>query len=184
MRRARDHRALARIRNRDRWERRGMLKFLGAATAIIALFSTSSAVAQTFATVPGTYTFEGVSVTIQKGGGPQISCLMSIDFTNHGGSYVTADNVVFTGHNGFCDAGFVFKDTPWLVTVGTNIRLHDVYIKTLVPTGDCNGDIVMYYGMSSAEDLNFETGFWTPSTLPEVSPGSGDCKIYGVISWP
>lgn len=183
MRRAHDHRALARILNGDHWEAH-MLKFLGIATAVVALVSAPCAQAQTFTTVPGIYTFSGIGVTIRKGN-TQLICYMSIDITNSGGGNITADNVVFTGSSGFCDAGFVFTNTPWLVTVGTNITFHDVYISTLFPSGDCNGNLAMYFSPTgSTESLSFETGFTTPSTLLEVSPGSGDCKIEGVISWP
>lgn len=161
-----------------------MRKFISASVAAFALIAAQAASAQTFATTPGTYTFSGFGVSLQKDFGPLLSCNLSIDITNYGNS-ITADNVVFTGAGGFCDA-FFFRNEPYVVTVsGSTVSISGIYLETYFPAGDCSGFIDATFSLSgTTEELLIDTGFGTGVTLPEVSASTGECKILGVISNP
>jgi hypothetical protein len=163
-----------------------MIRFLGIAATAMAMISVEPVSAQTFSTTGGVYTFSGSGVAIRKGLGSPLNCFMSVDITNDGMGNITADNIVFSGSFGFCDAGFVAANVPWTVTVsGSTVTFHNVYIQTMFPGGDCEGDLVASFSQTGViEELSFDTGFTTPSTLHEVSPGTGSCSLAGVLSWP
>lgn len=163
-----------------------MRKFLGVAVATLALVSASSASAQTFATTPGTYTFDGFNVQVKKGDGPQLSCYLSIDIVRNSSGGITATNPVLTGSLGFCDT-VVFQGAPWTVTnPSPNVwRVNGIYVDTTITDGDCQGYLDATFIGTGPERLSLNTGFVTPppSTLPQVTTG-GPCKISGVIDWP
>jgi hypothetical protein len=167
-----------------------MKKLVSTAVAALALVSAGSASAQTFASTPGSYTFSGSSVKVQKGNGPVLTCTMSIDIINTSGT-ITADNPVLTGNFGFCDT-VVLMGQAWPVsssgptyTVGDAIT-DPVYADTTITPGDCQGVIPAdYSALGTTEDLTIDFGFPTSpiaSTMPQVSSG-GPCKIDGTISW-
>lgn len=158
-----------------------MKKLLGIAAAL-ALLAPHAASAQTFTTTPGTYTFSGNGVLVQKGSGPLLSCFLSIDVTNDGTS-ITAGNPVLTGSGGFCNT-VVFQATPWPVMVsGTTVTISGIDVDTTITPGDCNGFLDATFSTSGGtESLTVDTGFTTTSTLPEVTASTGDCKIDGIIS--
>ena len=170
-----------------------MMKLLGAVVAALAFSSVSSASAQTFVSNPGTYTFLGSGVRVQKGTGPILTCTMTIDITNTSG-VLTADNPGLTGHFGFCDT-VSFQDVPWPVSVtggggnGSTVTIGSAidkaYARTTITPGDCHGTIpATVYLMGPSEDLVIDFGFAgsPPSTMLEYF-GGGDCKIDGTISW-
>lgn len=165
-----------------------MKKLLSIAVASIALCSAPSVYAQDWTAPPNntTYTFSSSNVSVQKGTGLQLTCFMSIDIVRDGSGVVTAQNPVMTG--GFfnlCNT-VVFQNTPWTVTnVGTNLwELSGIYVDTTVTAGDCQGKLVATFSAGPPETLTVNTGFTTPprSTLEEVDPGTGDCKISGTLS--
>jgi hypothetical protein len=160
-----------------------MRKLLSATVATMAIVSANAASAQTFTTTPGTYTFSGLAVDVQKGNGPQLTCSLSIDIVNSGGT-ITATNPSMTGGLlGLC-ASVVFQGAPWTVTnPSPNVwRVNGIYVDTTITPGDCQGHLDAVW--SPGENLTLDTGFSTASTLPEVDAGTGHCKIRGVISWP
>jgi hypothetical protein len=157
-----------------------MARLISIAAAASLVF-TLPAYAQTFKTVPGIYTFSG-EVYIKKGSGINLSCTMTMDIVNNG-SWYEADNVAFTDVNGICDRMFVPANMPWNVYSSINVVFDYVYVSTPFQTGDCTGSIYADYALISSEELHIETGFFSPSTLPEVVSGTGDCKIEGIISW-
>ncbi|WP_125458939.1 hypothetical protein [Sphingomonas koreensis] len=163
-----------------------MKKILSAAVASIALISAPSVSAQTFATTAGTYTFSGSGVSVQKGSGPLLSCTLSIDITNDGAGNITADNASLTGSFGFCNT-VVFQSSPWTVTNPSPgvWSVNGIYVDTTITNGDCSGYLDATFSLSgTTEQLSVDTGFTTTSTLPEVTAGTGDCKIDGTITWP
>ena len=163
-----------------------MVKSLGIAVAAIAIALAPPVSAQTFSTTAGTYTFSGSGVAVRKGSGGPLNCFVSIDITNDGMGNITADNIIFSGYFGFCDAGFVAANVPWTVTVsGSTVTFHNIYLQTMFPGGDCEGDLVASFTQTgSTEELTFDTGFTTPSTIPEVVAATGNCSLAGVLSWP
>jgi hypothetical protein len=167
-----------------------MKKLISVAIASIALVSAPSVSAQAFSTTPGTYTFDSTNVDVQKGGGLQLTCNLSIDVTRDALGNVTAGNPVMTG--GFFNlcTTVVFQNTPWTVTnVGPNVwRLSGIYVDTTVTAGDCSGYLDATFAIiGGKETLSVDTGFTpppppaAPSTLPEVDPGTGYCKIRGIL---
>lgn len=148
------------------------------AAASLAIVAAPAASAQTFATTPGTYTFAGSGVLVQKGSGPLLPCDLSFDITNSGG-VITADNPVLTGAGGACDT-VVFINTPYSVTVsGSTVSLFNVYADTTITPGDCAGTLTAAFSSSGGvETLTFN------STLPAVTPGTGDCTVQGAITNP
>lgn len=152
-----------------------MKKLLGIAAAL-ALLAPHAASAQTFTTTPGTYTFSGSGVLVQKGSGPLLSCTLSVDITNSG-SAITADNTSLTGSGGFCNT-VVFVGQPYNVTVsGSTVSFSAVYADTTITPGDCAGTLTATFTAGPPETLTVNT------TLPEVDPGTGDCTINGAITW-
>lgn len=152
-----------------------MKRLISVAASAIALTFAGSASAQTFTTTPGTYTFSGAGVFVQKGSGPLLQCFLSIDITNSGGT-VTAGNPILTGSGGFCDT-VVFQNTPWPVTVsGSDVSFSGVFADTTITPGDCSGTITATFSSGPPETLTLAT------TLPEVGAGTGDCTINGAIS--
>lgn len=153
-----------------------MKRLISIAASAVALTFAGSASAQTFTTTPGTYTFSGNGVVVQKGSGPVLSCFLSIDVTNSGGT-ITAGNPILTGSGGFCDT-VVFQNTPWPVTVsGSTVSFSGVYADTTITPGDCSGTITATYSGPS-ETLTLNT------ILPEVGAGTGNCTVNGAITWP
>jgi hypothetical protein len=165
-------------------EEREMNKFIISVAASLAAILPQAVSAQTFTTTPGTYTFAGNGVSVQKGSGPLLSCFLSIDITNSGGT-ITADNPILTGSGGFCDT-VVFQNTPWPVTVsGSTVTFSGVYVDTTITPGDCSGLLNATYSLvGTTEQLSVDTGFTSTSTLPAVTAGTGDCKIDGDITNP
>lgn len=151
-----------------------MKAYISIAAAGLAVALAPAATAQTFVTTPGTYTYSGSGVLVQKGNGPQLTCDLSFDITNDGSS-ITADNPVLTGNFGFCDT-VVFVSTPYTVTVsGLTVSLLGVYADTTITPGDCAGTLTATYS-SGPETLDFN------AILPEVGSGTGDCTVQGAIS--
>lgn len=159
-----------------------MKKFLIATAATLALVS-APAYAQTFASTPGTYTFDGGGVRVQKDNGPVLTCNLTVDITNDGAGNITASNAALTGFFGLCSS-VVFQGAPWTVTnPSTNVwRINGIYIDTTITAGDCAGYLDTTY--TPSDNLEADTGFTTTSTIPEVDAGTGDCKIDGIVSWP
>jgi hypothetical protein len=152
-----------------------MMKILSTAAAALAFMASQTASAQTFATTPGTYTFAGSGVLVQKGSGPLLSCDLSVTIVNNGSTITATPSL--TGFFGFCDT-VVFTGAPYNVVVsGSNVTLQSVYADTTITPGDCAGDITASWAGGSPETLTVNT------TLPAVSSGTGDCTISGVISW-
>jgi hypothetical protein len=165
-----------------------MKKILGSAATALFLVWAGSASAQTFATTPGTYTFAGSAVQVQKGSGPLLTCALTIDIVNTAGT-ITATNPTLTGSGGACNT-VVFLGYPWTVTnIGGAVwRIGfstSIFVDTTITPGDCRGylDVTYSPGPPGTDRLQLNTGFSTPSTLPADTPGTGDCKIAGVIRW-
>ncbi len=161
-----------------------MKRIISAIIASTALLGAHTASAQTFVTTPGTYTFSGTGVAVQKGGGPLLDCNLSIDIVNTGG-VLTAQNSSLTNNTGlpFCTT-VTFQNAPWAVTVsGSTVTVSGIYVNTSITPGDCSGFLAATFSTSGAtEQLSLDTGFTTTSTLPQVSSG-GDCKIDGVLEY-
>lgn len=152
-----------------------MKKILGLVAAL-ALAAPYSASAQTFASTPGTYTFSGSGVLVQKGSGPLLTCDLSVDITNSGG-VITASNTSLTGFFGLCNT-VVFLNEPYAVTVsGSNVSFSAVYADTTITPGDCAGTLTATFSAGPPETLTVNT------TLPEVGAGTGNCTINGAITW-
>ena len=168
-----------------------MKRFLSIAAASLALVAAQSASAQSFTTTLNTtFTYDGMSVLVQKGGGPVLTCTLSIDIINDG-TTIEASNPVLTGFGGACDT-VDFLNAPWTVTslganlwrVGTAGTADEIFVDTTITPGDCKGDLVLEY--LGGDAFLIDTGFTTPprSTIPEDVVGSGDCKVDGVIDNP
>lgn len=116
---------------------------------------------------------------------------MSIDIVRDASGNVTAQNPVMTGGIfNLCNT-VVFQNTPWTVTsLGSNVwRLGGIYVDTTVTAGDCEGYLDVTFALSGGtETLSVDTGFSPPplparqSDLLEVDPGTGHCKIRGILS--
>lgn len=166
-----------------------MKRFLGIAAASLTLIASQQASAQSFTTTTGVaFRYDGLSVAVQKGNGPLLSCYLSIDIENDG-TAIEAKNPVLTGSGGACNT-VVFLNAPWPVTslgggfwqVGvTGGGSDEIFVDTTITPGDCKGHLVLEY--LGADDFLVETGFSSTSTLPEDTAG-GPCKIDGVIDNP
>lgn len=151
-----------------------MIKSLSTVAAALAFMASQTAYAQTFVTTPGTYTFSGGGVLVQKGSGPLLSCDLSVTIVNNGSTITATPSL--TGFFGFCST-VVFTGAPYNVVVsGPNVTFQSVYADTTITPGDCAGDITATWAAGPPENLTVST------TLPEVSAGTGDCTISGNIS--
>ncbi|HSX54990.1 MAG TPA: hypothetical protein VLG14_06815 [Sphingomonas sp.] len=166
-----------------------MKRFLGIAAASLALISAQHAAAQSFTTAPvnTAVTYDG-TVIVQKGLGIPLTCTLSIDIENTGSGY-EAKNPSLTGSGGACNT-VVFMNAPWPV-VNTSGNLwqvgvtgggsDEIFVDTTITAGDCKGHLVLEY--TGTDEFTLETGFSTPSTIPQDVSG-GDCKIDGIIDNP
>lgn len=159
-----------------------MKRIVSAIITSTAFLGAHAASAQTFTTTPGIYTFAGRSVAVQKGNGPLLSCNLSISIVNDG-TDIYAESVDIDGDFGLCFT-ISFGNVHWPVTVsGSTVRIDNIHVNTNITPGDCAGFLDATFSTgSTAEQLFLETGFYTPSTLPQVFSG-GDCKIDGILEY-
>ncbi|WP_338447312.1 hypothetical protein V5F89_05900 [Pelagerythrobacter marensis] len=137
---------------------------LAAGAALCALPATAMAQSST---ISGT-------VQVQKGTGPQLTCTATVGL--NGSTPETSTQVTslsLSGSFGLCST-VQFPNVPHSITQGGgNFTVNDVYARTYITGGDCEGDLA---GTVSNGVVSVN------AVLPEVDPGTGDCTVIGTLS--
>lgn len=145
-----------------------MRKSLVALAATAALCGASSASADTWSPAGNNWNMSG-TVTVHKG--LTLNCPLTINAT--AGTTASAT----PSFSGFPCGTITFNGTPYLAELqpdGTTLTLFNVSVNTIT-SGGCSGDI------SGQWDNNAKT-LTVSATLPETTPGTGDCTINGVLT--
>lgn len=137
-------------------------------TAGAALCALAPATAMAQSTISGT-------VTVQKGGGPQLTCTATAGLDGATPATSTAvTSLSLTGFFGLCGT-VQFPNVPHSITQsGGNFTVNNVFADTTVTPGNCDGNLA---GTISGGVVTFSN-----AVLPEVDPGTGDCTIDGSLS--
>ena len=154
---------------------------LSSVASIGLLFSAPVSAQSFLSTGTTTWTSLPGSVAVQKNGGPLLGCTLSFNLVNSGSS-ITANSASLVGSGGFCSS-VLFTGAGWPAVWNSStqkLTVGPIFIDTTITDGDCEGYLVFEYDAGAPESLSIETGFATPSTIPQA-PSGGDCKIEGVV---
>ena len=164
-----------------------MKKIVMAFMASASLFAAQTANATTY-TPAGTWTFSG-TVQVQKGSGPVLNCAATVVVTvpnaapdahgsaSHGHS-ATANVSLAMGDLGCITVGITSNPHTVSATgsgTGAQVTIANVYADTTITPGDCAGNLTATFANGTPDTLTVAT------TLPAVTPGTGDCTIDGVL---
>lgn len=145
-----------------------MRKTFVAIAAAAALCGATSASADTWSPT-GAWQMAG-SVTVSKG--LTLNCTLTINATTDGSTTNATPSL-----SGFLCGSVSFNNTPYLAELqsdGTTLTLYNVSVNTIT-SGGCSGDI-------SGQWNNVAKTLTVNTTLPETTPGTGDCTIVGTLN--
>lgn len=154
-----------------------MKKFAILVASSIALFSAQAANATTYSPT-GTWTWAG-NVQVQKGGGPLLTCRLTVNAT------VTATSATATASLGLGDIRCLtvsLQGAPYPVSHNPGppetLTISGVYADTTITAGDCAGNITAVFNDTSPAPVD---ALVVNALLPEVTAGTGNCTIVGTL---
>lgn len=147
-----------------------MRKTFVAIASAAALCGATSASADTWSP-SGSWQLSG-PVTVSKG--LTLGCTLTINGTVPAGGATASATPSLSG---FLCGTVSFNNAPYVAELqsdGTTLTLYDVSVNTIT-SGGCSGNISGQWN-NAAKTLTVNT------TLPETTPGTGDCTIVGTLN--
>ena len=156
-----------------------MKRILSTIIASAALLGAHAANAQTWTPSSGSapvWTWQGL-VTVQKGGGPILTCTLTVEIDNPGSGSATTGRANLDQPSHPACPFIILTGQPYGVTYGSGspetFSFAGVYAATPLTPGDCAGGMVAAFNDGTDDSLDID------AVLPEVTASTGDCTIVG-----